>query len=60
VKSNNGVINAWLMVAFVETTAFGRERGVEEVVVKSFVPGVLFCVEVQPAGSAGGVIESKA
>jgi hypothetical protein len=48
------------MVAFVEATAFGRERGVEEVVVKSFVPGVLFCVEDQPAGSAGGVIESKA
>jgi hypothetical protein len=28
--------------------------GFEETVTKSFVPGVLFCVELQPGGSAGG------
>lgn len=58
-KSNKGEMRDWAIVAFVDTTALGGESGTLDVVVKSFTPGVLFWVDVQPDGSRGGVRESK-
>lgn len=53
VKLNSGEVSAWLILALVDTTAFGLEKGVDELVVKSLVPGVMLCVESQPVGRAG-------
>ena len=58
-KSTSGETMNCSIVAFVEIKAFGTDRGVLAVVVKSFVPGDLFCEEVQPGGRSGGEIESK-
>ena len=59
VKSNSGDVSACATVAFVERIVLGVEWGVLIVDVKSFVPAVRFCVEVQPGGNAGGATESK-
>jgi hypothetical protein len=48
------------MVELVERTALGSERAVPVAVVKSFVPGDLFCVEIQPRERAGIVRVSNA
>lgn len=58
-KSNRGEIKDCPIVAFVDPTEFGNERGVVVPVVKSFVPATLFCVELHPAGNAGGMIVTE-
>jgi hypothetical protein len=59
-KSKSGDESDCSIVELVERTALGGDRKVLVVMVKSFVPGDLFCVEIQPRGRAGIVRVSNA
>jgi 4-diphosphocytidyl-2C-methyl-D-erythritol kinase len=57
-KSKRGDVNDCEIVAFVERTAFGEDRG-EDVVVMKSPEAKRFVLVLHPTGSSGGEAESN-